>query len=144
MKKLFLALTAGIFLMAGSSCKKDDKNNCGITVANVAGTYKILKVMYKVNASTPEVDYTNVAFQSCELDDLHILNANGTYTYQPAGVECAPPLGTSTDTWSLSGNTLTVEGETFTISSFDCSTLTFTASDYDTPGDKATFTLKKQ
>lgn len=144
MKKLILALSAGIFLFAGSGCSKDDKNNCAVTVANIAGTYKIQKVMYKLNASTAEVDYTSTIFEACDLDDLLILNSNGVYQYQPAGVECTPPNSGDTDTWSLSGNTITIEGEAGTVSSFDCSSLVVVFSDYDVAGDKATFTLKKQ
>ncbi|HMU24221.1 MAG TPA: lipocalin family protein [Ferruginibacter sp.] len=144
MKKLILALSAGIFLFAGSGCSKDDKNNCAVTVANIAGTYKIQKVMYKLNASTAEVDYTSTVFEACDLDDLLILNSNGVYQYQPAGVECTPPNSGDTDTWSLSGNTITIEGEAGTVSSFDCSSLVVVFSDYDVAGDKATFTLKKQ
>ncbi len=144
MKKLILVLSAGIFLFAGSGCSKDDKNNCAVTVANIAGTYKIQKVMYKLNASTAEVDYTSTVFEACDLDDLLILNSNGVYQYQPAGVECTPPNSGDTDTWSLSGNTITIEGEAGTVSSFDCSSLVVVFSDYDVAGDKATFTLKKQ
>lgn len=144
MKNLILALSAGIFLFAGSGCSKDDKNNCAVTVANIAGTYKIQKVMYKLNASTAEVDYTSTVFEACDLDDLLILNSNGVYQYQPAGVECTPPNSGDTDTWSLSGNTITIEGEAGTVSSFDCSSLVVVFSDYDVAGDKATFTLKKQ
>lgn len=144
MKNLILALSAGIFLFAGSGCSKDDKNNCAVTVANIAGTYKIQKVMYKLNASTAEVDYTSTVFEACDLDDLLILNSNGVYQYQPAGVECTPPNSGDTDTWSLSGNTLTIGGESYTIASFDCSNLVFTMSNYDVAGDLATFTLKKQ
>ncbi len=125
MKKLILALSAGMFLLAGTSCKKDDKN-CAVTVANIAGTYKVQKVMYKLNATTPEVDYTSTVFEPCELDDLHVLNANGTYSYQLAGVDCAPPQTPAT------------------VSSFDCSTLNIVFADYNVAGDKATFTLKKQ
>ncbi len=144
MKNLILALSAGVFLFAGSGCSKDDKNNCAVTVANIAGTYKIQKVMYKLNASTAEVDYTSTVFEACDLDDLLILNSNGVYQYQPAGVECTPPNSGDTDTWSLSGNTITIEGEAGTVSSFDCSSLVVVFSDYDVAGDKATFTLKKQ
>ena len=143
MKKLMLVLFAGMFLLAGTSCKKDDKN-CDVTVANISGTYKILKVMYKLNAGTPETDYTSTIFESCHLDDLHVLNANGTYSYQLAGVDCAPPETPYSDTWSLSGSTITIEGESATISSFDCSTLNIVFADYNVAGDKATFTLKKQ
>ncbi|HMT96953.1 MAG TPA: hypothetical protein PKC62_09715, partial [Ferruginibacter sp.] len=105
---------------------------------------KIQKVMYKLNASTAEVDYTSTVFEACDLDDLLILNSNGVYQYQPAGVECTPPNSGDTDTWSLSGNTITIEGEAGTVSSFDCSSLVVVFSDYDVAGDKATFTLKKQ
>lgn len=135
MKKILLLATFGIFVM--SSCNKDD-DNCETNVTTVSGTYKLTSLKYKASGQ-PEVDL--FAFMdACEKDDLTVLNANGTYAYQDAGTAC-DPNGSFSGTWSLSGSTITVDGDTGTLQSFDCSTLVFYVED---AGDRLTFTYVKQ
>jgi hypothetical protein len=135
MKKILLLATFGIFVM--SSCNKDD-DNCETNVTTVSGTYKLTSLKYKASGQ-PEVDL--FAFMdACEKDDLTVLNANGTYAYQDAGTAC-DPNGSFSGTWSMSGSTITVDGDTGTLQSFDCSTLVFYVED---AGDRLTFTYVKQ
>lgn len=138
MKKslLFITLSMLIFI----SCKKDEK--CETSVAKIAGNYRVVAAKYKQTSAGAETDLF-VLLDACEKDDTEVLNENGSYTHQDAGTVCTPN-GTYSGTWSLSGNTLTIDGETSTIQSFDCSTLVFTISNYFVAGDVATFTLAKQ
>ena len=56
---------------------------------------------------------------------------------------CSPP-GNDNGTWTVSGNTMTVDGEATTIQSFDCKTLILSNNDIQTSGDKLTITLIRQ
>jgi hypothetical protein len=131
------------------SCTKENSHNgnntngCSISMASVAGTYKLTALTYKAGSSDPEVDY--LAFMDdCEKDDLTTLNANGTYNYNDAGTKCSPD-GTNTGTWSLKGNQLTSDGSIGgTISSFDCKKLVFYVADIYKSADKLVFTMVKQ
>jgi heat shock protein HslJ len=143
MKKLLIAIS--VFAVLFSSCKKDDPPaaTCsGTTVANVAGTYKITALRYKVTSSAPEQDYYNI-LPDCEKDNLTILAANGSLTYQDAGTACSPSNAYVGD-WTLSGNTITLETYSGTVQSFDCKTLVVVATNYYNPGDRITFTYTKQ
>ena len=145
MKNFNLAV---IILIAGTinfcSCKKKDKvDNCNLTEANFAGSYKVESVTYKMSPTSPEIDGTSLLLDPCELDDVTTFNSNHTYTYSDAGTQCAPP-GDDTGTWGLSGNTLTFDGTQQNIDIFDCNGFTISQTDYDTPGDKITLKLKKQ
>ncbi len=138
MKKLIIC---SLFLsVLAISCKKDDKN-CDLNAANFAGTYKITALTYKPNTATPAVD-AYAFFDACEKDDLIIFNANNTITYTDAGVVCVPN-GNDTGTWSLTGTTAVVDGESATVASFDCKGMTLTIAGTD-PGELTTVTLQKQ
>ncbi|MBI5858929.1 MAG: lipocalin family protein [Sphingobacteriales bacterium] len=141
MKKLIIFPFA-ILLLA--SCKKDEDKTCNLNSAAVAGSYKITAVKYKPDASSPETDYYNQFFpDACERDDIITLNANGTYNFVDAGVKCVPP-GDDTGTWSLSGNTLTVDGGQSNVDNFNCSTMTLSSSDVFNASDKLTLVLTRQ
>ncbi len=144
MKNLNLVV---IILIAGAinfSCKKKDKvDNCNLTEANFVGAYKVESVTYKMSATSPEIDGTSLLFDPCELDDVTTFNSNHTYAYSDAGTQCAPP-GDDTGIWSLSGSTLTFDGQQQNIDVFDCNGFTISQTDYDTPGDKITLKLKRQ
>ena len=138
MKKLLLAcLVLPLFI----SCNKD-KDDCETTTAKVAGTYRLTAAKYKQTPTSGEIDLL-VLLDACEKDDLEVLNGNGSYTHQDAGTVCTPS-GTYSGTWSLAGNTLTIDGQASTVTSFDCTTLVFTISNYSTAGDVATFTMVRQ
>jgi hypothetical protein len=135
MKKLLILL--GIVPMAFISC--DKKEDCEINQASVAGTYRVTAMKYKQTSTSGEID-VYALLDACEKDDQQVLNSNGTYTYQDAGTSCSPS-GTFNGTWSLSGQTLTIDGDASTITSFDCSTLVTTASNVAQPGDVLVITM---
>ncbi len=140
MTKQIIAVFAGVLLFA--SCKKNDK--CNTDVASVSGTYKVASAKYKEPSSGVEVDAIGILFgEACEKDDLTVLNSNGTYQNTDAGVVCDPSNTYSGD-WSLSGNTLILDGDSYTIESFNCTTLSVSATGYFTTGDKMTINLQKQ
>ncbi|MBC7935152.1 MAG: hypothetical protein H7Y86_07320 [Rhizobacter sp.] len=141
MKKTLMLLSAG-FILAATSCKKDD--DCDLNTGNFAGTYKISSVKYKANSSTPEADITSVEFDACELDNLHKFNSGGVYSYQVAGTACSPEDDNYNDTWSLSGSTVTVEGESSTVSSFSCNGFSISDNDVLNTGDTYTINFVKQ
>ena len=135
MKRILLIATISLFTLA--SCDKDD--DCEQNVNTVSGTYKLTALKYKPSGSSTEIDFYAL-MDACEKDDLTILSSNGTYVYDDAGTVCSPD-GSFNGTWSLSGNTITVDGEAGTISSFDCENLTFYVED---SGERLTFTYNKQ
>ncbi|HEX5655396.1 MAG TPA: lipocalin family protein [Chitinophagaceae bacterium] len=142
MKKFFLI--AAVSLLAFSSCNKDDDDTCDITVANIAGTYKLTGLTYKANSSAQEQDFL-IFIDACERDDLHILNSNGSFTYQDAGTVCSPDGSYTGGTWTLTGNVIDIDGNySGTIQSFDCRNLVMVESDVLNTGDRFTATFVKQ
>jgi hypothetical protein len=110
MRKLIILLCAFTTLFACSKSDDDDNSNA-ITKENIAGTYKITSI----KVANQEVLGT---LEECQQDDLVILNTNNTVEFKDVGVECDPP-GNGTGTWDLNGNTITLEGESATIKSYD-------------------------
>ena len=140
-----------------TSCNKEKKESCGLTMAAIAGTYRITDMKYKVNSSSPEEDYYALLFPDmCERDDLKVLNNNYTYIFIDAGVKCSPSWE-STGTWSVTGNILkfdyriyvlpgptTISGDFYNVESYDCHKLILSQLDVYTPGDKMTSILTRQ
>jgi len=140
MKKTFLS---SLVLLTLLSCGKD-KDECNKDTASISATYKVTAVKYKLTSSSAEVDYYNQFYtEACEKDDRIILAANGTATLVDAGIKCTP-AGDDVTTWSVSGNTLTLDGDPLNIESFDCSTLAISESNAMTTGDKVIIVLTKQ
>lgn len=142
MKKSPFAVIMLIFLF---SCKKNNPDEpCVTTTASVAGTYKQTSVTYKASATAIEEDYFSTLWpNACDRDNLYLLNANETYQYKDAGAVCSSP-GDDNGTWSITANTLVVDGQSVPIKSFDCSALVFTFPDYYKPGDVMIFTWTRQ
>lgn len=138
MKKLLACALIVFFSFA--SCNKDDK--CNTDVASISGSYKLTGLTYKASATATEQDLLPF-LDPCERDDIEIFASNGTYTYQDAGTVCVPN-GSFTGTWSLSGSTITVDGDAGTIQSWDCHTLVVYAVNVNTAGDRMTFTYTRQ
>ena len=112
-------------------------------MAGISGTYRATAVGYKMNASATEQDVYNQWFtEACEKDDQITLNANGTFTFTDAGVKCNPDGGYS-GTWSLSGSTITIDGDPATIQSFSCSNMVITATGVIQPGDQLRVTYTR-
>ncbi|RYY56406.1 MAG: hypothetical protein EOO05_18810 [Chitinophagaceae bacterium] len=127
MKKiLFSACLLTIMNLAFSSCSKgsgdeeEDEKECELTVASLAGVYKIISAR-RVDASG-ETDITHEIYEDCELDDTNELKADGTFVYSDRGAVC-DPAGNFTGTWSVNGNTLRLESGLSNIESFNCTDL---------------------
>lgn len=139
MKKLFFSVFAISVIF--SACKKDDKT-CDLTTANLAASYKITSIKYKASSSVPETEVLSLWLDACQRDDITTFNTNGTVNFQDAGTVCSPS-GNGTGVWSLSGSTLTVDGEAASVSSFSCSAMTITFTD-NTTGEVIKTTFTKQ
>ena len=140
MKKTTICLLAAVLFF---SCKKDPEK-CTSSVASISGAYKITAYTYKATPTSPDQDYYPILFpDACERDDELTFNANGTYQKTDVGVVCTPPQNDN-GSWSLSGNTLTVDGNPENIESFDCKTLIVATTDFNVPGDKLKITLVKK
>lgn len=120
----FATLLATSFL----SCKKssDDDDECEISVASIAGKYKLISSKY-VNGST-ETDAINDLYDPCELDDTNELKADKTFVYTDAGTVCSPS-GSTSGTWDISGMTLILNSGFSVIESFNCKDLVVTFTD---------------
>ena len=128
MKKIIIVSTT-VFLIL-SSCQKEKSTTnaptCNKTVADIAGTYSIVKV--EAGLAEPLSDITNTEIKPCQLDDKLVLNANGTSNYQDAGTACSPN-GSAAGNWSIgsdgkiSANLGIADVANATIVSFDCKTL---------------------
>lgn len=139
MKKLIFTLATGVLTIV--SCKKD-KEDCQTSAASLAMSYRTVSIKYKQTPSSAELDYF-ATLDACEKDDILTLNVNGTYSYTDAGTVCSPS-GSYTGTWSVNGNTITVDGDNGTIQSFDCTTLVLYIENSFVAGDRLTTTLVKQ
>ena len=141
MKKLFVfAFILGFTFM---SCKKDKDKSCDLTEQNIQGSYKLTSFKYKASSTTPEIDALNTLLEPCKRDDIVTLLANKTYQYKDAGTQCQPN-GDEDGTWSLTGNTLYLDGDPADIGNFSCSGFTISTTDYYQDGDKVTMTYQKQ
>ena len=136
---LFLGLVT-LFVFNFSSCKKSsgDDEDCEITIANLAGTYKLISAKY-VNGST-ETDALHDLYDDCELDDTNELKADKTFVYTDAGTVCSPS-GSESGTWDISGMTLILNSGFSVIESFDCHDMVVT---YDLGGQTIRERYRKQ
>lgn len=122
LKPVSLILFAALFFTA---CKKE-KTSSDITKENISGTYT-LKAATATSALTGSQTINLYDMMlPCEKDDQVTLKADYTVLYTDAGTKCEEP-GDDTGTWSLAGNTITIDGETATIEKFDGITLIITA-----------------
>lgn len=120
MKKLIdLLLLLILFIGAGSCKKTSSANTCTPSKDNMTGTWNIIS-MYVTNLSTGVGGEVTTQYP-CVKDDQFIFKSDGTYTYNLNGTPCQIPLYTA-GTWSVSGTTLNIDAEVWTIASFDCKT----------------------
>jgi len=137
-KTTTLVLVAVLFF----ACKPE--KNCVTNVTSISGAYKITAYTYRQTPTSPEQDYYPILFpDACERDDELSFNANGTYQKTDAGTACTPPENDN-GTWSLSANTITIDGDPGPIESFDCKTLVISSADFLVTGDKLKITLVKK
>ncbi|HEY0677008.1 MAG TPA: lipocalin family protein [Chitinophagaceae bacterium] len=121
MKKVLFGLFSLVLL--GTACKKS-KDAPAITKENISGTYIVTAATMRVGSS-PEADLL-ANMDACEKDDQYKLNLDGTFAFIDAGTQCSPPMD-YTGEWSLTGNTITIDGETGTVTKFDGSNLEVTS-----------------
>jgi len=129
-----------------NSCKKekDKEETCTASTATISGSYKITAVTYKLNSTAPEENHLTDDFtDACDRDNVYTYQTNGTYQIQDAGTVCSPSSDDN-GTWSLSGNSMVVDGGPSTIESFDCKTLVLSLTDVEVTGDKYKITFTKQ
>ena len=141
MKKIAFLLIAAVSLFV--SCKKDDPANttCTLSATSISGTYKMTAFILKQDAITPEVDLFPT-IEACQKDDLYTFNTNGTYAVAEGATSCSP-TNANTGIWSLSGTTMTIDGETSEVSDFSCTGFKSKTSDAAT-GAVYTLTFAKQ
>lgn len=138
MKKIALAILGLAFLF--SACKKKDAE-CSLSTASFIGSYKLTAVKYKASATATEVDLM-ATWDACEKDDIYEFAANSVFHYKDVGTSCSPSNNYSSD-WSLSGSTLTFDGDSGTVSQFTCSG--FQVSEVDmSSGARITLNFTKQ
>ena len=141
MKKVFIfTFILGFMFM---SCKKDKDKSCELSEQNIQGSYKLTSLKYKASPTTPEIDGMNMLLEPCEKDDIITLLPNKTYQYKDAGTQCQPN-GDDDGKWSLSGNSLILDGEVANVDNFSCSGFTISTKDSYQDGDKTTATYQKQ
>lgn len=140
--KLTTYLLVAVMTIGFFSCKKEKNKDCAINESNFAGSYKISSVKYKATSSSPEIDGSSF-IDACAIDDVSTFKSDHTYTYVDGGTKCNPP-GDGTGTWSLSGSTLTVDGNGTTVSNFTCSNFTVTTNNVFSPGDMLLITFARQ
>lgn len=125
MKKFILPAFA--FVLALSSCKKDDPApSCEKTVAGIAGNYKVTKLEQVVGGMSTDV--TTSVLSACQLGGVFQLKSDKTFIYTEAGGACTD---NGVGTWDVVGGALTVTGtsggsydiDNATITSWNCSTL---------------------
>jgi hypothetical protein len=140
---VFSAAVAAVCIF---SCKKNnDTPACAADMSHIAGTYKLTALQYQPSSSAAAQDYY-AYLDDCQKDDLLVLNANGSYDYKDMGTVCTPS-GSEQGSWQIKNNQLIATGtelNTGTISSYDCKTLVYYASDVVKSGDKMTFTMTRQ
>ena len=132
-----------LLLTLFAACKKKDKT-CKQDTAGISGSHRVTTVTYKASASSAEQDFYNQLYPDpCDRDDLVILKTDGTYTFTDAGVQCVP-TSDDTGTWSVSGSTVSIDGDPYIIESFNCSNLVILATDFNVPGDQIKYTFTRQ
>jgi hypothetical protein len=146
MKKILFGL---LMVATIASCKKSDKISCDVSVAGIAGSYKITKATVTINP-LPEQDLTTTLFDACELNAVYQLKADKTVVYTENGLTCS---GSGTGTWDIvSGNiVLSISGggidfpntaPTTAVSGWDCTNLTL--SEVPVAGQTYKYTFTKQ
>ena len=111
-----LLLVITVVLIIAISCKKSSNNSSAITKENLAGIYTLTGLTATV-APFPAQNIID-SVPACQRDDQYKLNPDLTFNYIDAGTKCSPPAD-NVSTWSLSGNTITIDTLQGTIQHFD-------------------------
>ena len=138
MKKSILALT--MLSLVFVSCDKDDKDEpVTPTKENLTGSYKL--TAFTVANGGTSLDFFNTVMEACDRDDIYKLNSDMSYGVQDAGTVCSPDNNYTGGTWSITGTTINLDGESGTIKSWDNKTLVVEQVD---AGTTYTQTFQKQ
>jgi hypothetical protein len=120
MKKTILALS--LMSLVFVSCKKDDKDEpVTPTKENLTGSYKM--TAFTVSNTSGSLDFFNSVMEACDRDDVYKLNADMSYGVEDAGTVCSPDNNYTGGTWSITGTTIDLDGETGTVKSWNGKTL---------------------
>lgn len=124
MKKMLLGLC---LIAALASCKKDDDEvTCEVSIAGIAASYKITKIVNYFPSPLPDQDITtSMLSTSCEQNGIYQLKTDKTITY----TEAAGCGGDGTGSWDIVSGKISIDaGSVFltdlTVSGWDCNTLT--------------------
>lgn len=98
-----LALLVLLVTVAFASCKKssDEATTCGVTVAAVAGNYKITKIT--ISSLGVNQDITDDVLSTCQKNAVINLKSDKTATYTESGTGCS---GTDSGTWDITSGTI--------------------------------------
>lgn len=118
--QLLLLLTVVSIITISNACKKSNNSGSAITKENLAGSYTLTAVSITI----PPFPAQNVldSVPACQRDNIIKLNVDLTMENIDGGTKCVPPAD-FTSTWSLSGNSITVDTLSGTIKNFDGKTL---------------------
>jgi hypothetical protein len=145
MKKiLFFVLAAGIF----PGCDKNDDTTASldVTMANVAGNYKITAATMSSGGGSVDIFNNATFFDVCDRDDVYGFTASGNYTVTDAGVQCSPAnTDAGTYTVNTGAKTITIDGEIWTVTSLTSSRMVATQSNFmGSAGATGTVTFTRQ
>jgi len=124
----YLKFTPLLLLLAFAACKKDSLSKTDM-LTDASG--------WKMTALTTDPAFVNpitgtqitdlyAQFDACDKDDITTFNSNGTYVSDEGATKCDPSdPQTTSGTWLLSAdeNTITVDGESWTIVELSKSTM---------------------
>jgi Lipocalin-like domain len=103
MKKILILALGAIAIFSSCKKKKDTPATCEVSVAGIAGNYKLTKI--ETVAAGIATDVTNSLLDPCEKDDVYQFNSNKSFTYQDAGTACSPS-SVGTGSWDVTGGKL--------------------------------------
>lgn len=143
MKKIFLL--SSLFALAFVGCKKSsssNNNSCTLSASSIVGSYKMTAMVLTMAGQTVDIFNNDSYTPPCSRDNIYTLNANGNYTVADGATAC-DPSDASSGTWTLSGNTLTMDGsDVSTVSEFTCSSFKIVSSGMQ--GESTTVTFTRQ
>lgn len=112
-----------------SACNKSDDGPSEVTptIQNLSGDYTITSM--KVGSAGYTQEIFNELTEVCQRDDIYTLKSDKTYAVADAGTKC-DPTGDDSGDWDLSGtNQFIMDGEAYTIKSFNGKDLTLSVSE---------------
>lgn len=141
MKKVLFGF---LILASFAACKKkSDDVTCEVSVAGIAGSYKITNITAYFPSPLPDQDVTSSILSACELSGVYQLKTDSTLTYTESGAGCS---STGTGTWNVVNGKLTISSPGYadfsnlSVTGWDCGTLTVTEELGSGAGYRTSFT----